>query len=91
MTTDVAESPPLDLMSDVPPETSVKVVEPSVPFAWSNSTVFKSELYSLVVGVNPAVKRADALLTLTSSICPLNASTGDAAKLEPIIKGLVTS
>ena len=79
MITDVAESPPLDLISDVPPEASVKVVEASVPFAWSNSTVLLSEPYSLVVGVNPAVKRADALLILTSSTCPLNASTGDAA------------
>ena len=74
MVTVVAESPPLDLISDVPPETSVKVVEASVPFACSNNTVLLSEPYSLVVGVNPAVKRAEPLLILTSSTCPLNAS-----------------
>ena len=79
MITDVAESPPLDLISDMPPETSVKVVEALSPFACSNRTVFKSDPYSVVVGVNAAVKRADALLILTSSIYPLNASTGDAA------------
>ena len=78
MITDVAESPPLDLISDVPPETSVKVVEASVPLACSNRTVLISEPYSVVVGVNPEVKRADALLILTSSTCPLNASVGDA-------------
>ena len=76
MITDVAESPPLDLISDVPPETSVKVVEASVPFACSNRTVFKSDEYSVVVGVNPEVKRAAPLLILTSSTCPLNASVG---------------
>ena len=79
MMIDVAESPPSVLISDVLPETSVKVVEASVPFACSNRTVLISELYSVVVGVNPAVTRAAALLILTSSTYPLNASTGDAA------------
>ena len=78
MITDVAESPPSVLISDVPPEASVKVVEASVPLACSNRTVLMSCEYSLVVGVNPEVKRADALLILTSSTCPLNASVGDA-------------
>ena len=76
MITDVAESPPSVLISDVPPEASVKVVEASVPFACSNRTVLISELYSDVVGVNAELKRAEPLLILTSSICPLNASVG---------------
>ena len=56
----------------------MNVVEASSPLACNSSTVLLSETYAPVVGVNAPVNLAAPLLILTSSICPLNASAGDA-------------